>query len=406
MLAEDRRLRVGYLSADFKDHPVAKRMQDVYASHDRSRVRVTCYSLNADDGSPWRAKIRASAERFIDLDATLQQGGPHAVASAIAGDFADVLVNLAGHTRGNDAVTVVMAHRPSPVQVMHEGYAGTMGGARHTAHMTDRFSSPPDYAGHYVEKLLYMPHTFFVNDHKQTYPELTHDIPVEGEEKASRLAFGHLPADLPFVFAAFNQLYKVEPVIFRTWMDVLRRNPQTHLWAIRIHTRDPEYNLQREAEAQGVKGDRIHVVQGYNEKQHLYVKAAADVFLDTPSYNAHSTGCDVLWSGTPLLTAPGDKMGARVAASLVAAAGCSATIARNEEDYAAIATALATRPRALKAAKECVRQAKVGSPLFDTPRWVRDQERALRLAADVSFSFVDEAGAPGARDFHIVASGT
>ncbi|KAJ1480526.1 glycosyl transferase family 41-domain-containing protein [Baffinella frigidus] len=255
MLAEDRRLRVGYLSADFKDHPVAKRMQDVYASHDRwrvreimkergrahvrqdvyashdrsrvreimkvrgrahrwqdvyashdrSRVRVTCYSLNADDGSPWRAKIRASAERFIDLDATLQQGGPHAVASAIAGDFADVLVNLAGHTRGNDAVTVVMAHRPSPVQVMHEGYAGTMGGARHTAHMTDRFSSPPDYAGHYVEKLLYMPHTFFVNDHKQTYPELTHDIPVEGEEKASRLAFGHLPADLPFVFAAFNQ---------------------------------------------------------------------------------------------------------------------------------------------------------------------------------------------------------
>jgi hypothetical protein len=203
-------------------------------------------------------------------------------------------------------------------------------------------------------------------------------------------------------------------------------------------------------------------VQGYNEKQHLYVKAAADVFLDTPSYNAHSTGCDVLWSGTPLLTAPGDKMGARVAASLVAAAGCSATVARNEKDYAALAGALAARPHALRAAKECVRRAKVPdtwshyrppdtwshyrplgpgdrpgwtaarprralppppparraralvtprrharrpqveSPLFDTPRWVRDQERALRLAADVALAFVDATGAPGARDFHIV----
>ena len=168
-------------------------------------MRVTCYSLNADDGSPWRTKIRGAAERFLDLDGVLAQGGPAAVARAVAADLVDVLVNLAGHTRGNDAVTVVMAHRPAPVALMHEGYAGTMGGARHTAHVSDRLSSPPEYAGHYVEKLLYMPHTFFVNDHRQTYPELLNDV-VEGEEKRSRLAFGHLPPDMTFVFAAFNQV--------------------------------------------------------------------------------------------------------------------------------------------------------------------------------------------------------
>ena len=244
------------------------------------------------------------------------------VATKIATDEADVLINLMGHTRGSDPLTIIMAHRPAPVQLMHEGYAGTMGGASHTAHVTDRYSSPPDYAPHYVEKLLYMPHAFFVNDHRQTYAELQQDVAVEGDEKASRLAFGSLPPDIAFIFGAFNQLYKVEPGIWDTWMDVMRQVPAAHLWMIRIHTRDPEYNLKARAAALGIAGERIHVVQGYNEKQHLYVKAAADVFLDTPSYNAHSSGCDVLWSGTPLLTVPGEKMGSRVAASLTGVLLC------------------------------------------------------------------------------------
>ena len=142
-----------------------------------------------------------------------------------------------------------------------------------------------------------------------------------------RLAFGSLPPDIPLIYSAFNQLYKVEPGIWDTWMEVMRQVPASHLWMIRIHTRDPEYNLKSRAVSLGVPAgahprragkipstqrpnpepyapapsahgpERVHVVQGYNERQHLYVKAAADVFLDTPSYNAHSSGCDVLWSG-------------------------------------------------------------------------------------------------------------
>ena len=148
-----------------------------------------------------------------------------------------------------------------------------------------------------------------------------------------------------------------------------------------------------------------NVVQGYNERQHLYVKAAADVFLDTPSYNAHSSGCDVLWSGTPLLTVPGDKMGSRVAASLTAAINCPDTIARNEDDYAEIAIALGRRPRLLRRAKACIRKGKVEAPLFDTALWVRDQERAMRMAAEVAFAHPSSpAGVPGSRPFHIVTA--
>lgn len=92
--------------------------------------------------------------------------------------------------------------------------------------------------------------------------------------------------------------------------------PNSHLWMIKIHSEDPVNNLRREAESQGVSPGRIHVTQGYNEKEHLFVKAAADIFLDTPSYNAHSSGCDVLWAGLPILTIAGDKMASRVAASV------------------------------------------------------------------------------------------
>ncbi|EKX44399.1 UDP-N-acetylglucosamine-peptide N-acetylglucosaminyltransferase [Guillardia theta CCMP2712] len=403
--AADGRLRVGYLSADFKDHPVAKRMQDVYGLHDRRRTRVTCYCLNANDGSKWRNKIESSVERFVDLHVVLAQEGTAGVASRIARDEVDVLINLAGHTRGNDAVTVVMARRPAPVQLMHEGYAGTMGGAEHTAHMTDRISSPPEYEGHYVEKLLYMPDCFFVNDHRQTYASLRDDVAVEGVEKARRLAYGSLPPDIPFLFGAFNQLHKIEPDIWDTWMEAMRNAPWAHLWLIKIHSRDAELNLKARARQLGVEEERVHVVQGYNEEEHLYVKAAADLFLDTPSYNAHSTGCDVLWSGTPLLTIPGDKMGSRVAASLNRAIGCEETTVRTEDEYAELAVALAKGKKGLRRRKECVRAGKRLAPLFDTGLWVRNQERALRMAAEVSFAHPHgSSGVPGDRKFHIVVS--
>ncbi len=229
---------------------------------------------------------------------------------------------------------------------------------------------------------------------------------VEGEEKESRLAFGStLPRRIPFMYAAFNQLYKVEPGprIWDTWMEVMRQVPRAHLWMIRIHTRDPEFNLKARGASLGVPESRIHVVQGYNEKQHLYVKAAADVFLDTPAYNAHSSGCDVLWSGTPLLTVPGEKMGSRVAASLTAAFGCQHTIARNKHDYAEIAVALGREGGSLRLrrAKDCVRKGKREEPLFDTALWVTDRERALFMASEIAFVYTSTAE-PGARDLHII----
>ena len=146
---------------------------------------------------------------------------------------------------------------------------------------------------------------------------------------------------------------------------------------------------------------------GAAEKQHLYVKAAADEFLDTPSCNTRSSGCDVLWSGTgtPLLTVPGEKMGSRVAASLTAAIGCPHTIARNEDDYAEIAVTLGGEAGSLRLrhTKDCVRKGKREAPLFDTALWVADQERALFMASEIAFAYTSTTE-PGAKDFHIITS--
>jgi len=239
------------------------RAQDIFSFHDQSRVRVTCYSLNRGDGSQWLAKIKGSVERFHALDSMLESQGFSAVASHISGDFADVLINLAGHTRGNDEVTLIMALGPSPVQLMHEGYAGTMGGARHSAHVTDRISSPPDYALHYVEGLLYMPHCFFVNDHAQTYSSLAQDSIMTRAEREKRLAYGSLPPSLAsgFVMGAFNQVHKVDPGIFHSWIDTMRHVPNSHLWMIKIQSEDAHNNLRKQAASLGVEAERIHVTQ-------------------------------------------------------------------------------------------------------------------------------------------------
>jgi predicted O-linked N-acetylglucosamine transferase (SPINDLY family) len=162
-------LRLGYITADFKDHPVAKRMQQVYGLHDRSRVFVTAFSLNEDDHSQWRRKIVETVERFLDMTQLFYSGGELAVAQRIQEERIDVLINLAGHTRANDMVTKICAYRPAPVQMLHLGYAGSMGRTLVDLHVTDRFSSPPEFRRHYDEALMYMPGSFFVNDYMFTY---------------------------------------------------------------------------------------------------------------------------------------------------------------------------------------------------------------------------------------------
>ncbi|CAN0038758.1 unnamed protein product, partial [Heterosigma akashiwo] len=344
----------GYVSSDFGNHPLSHLMQSVFGLHDRRRFRVTCYALSPSDASAWRRRVEAEAEGFKDVSRL----GHGDAARLVAADGVDVLVNLNGYTKG--ARNEIFALRPAPLQVAYLGFCGTLGADYVQYAVVDREVVPAAARPHYSERLLRMPHSYFVNDHRQSARYV-----LDRAQLPTRAQYG-VPED-KFVFCNFNQLYKIDPAIFDTWMAVLKRVRAALLWLLNFR---PPANNGVLAGLVAPPADRLHFTNVAPKEEHIKRGHLGDLFLDTPCCNAHTTGCDILWSGTPLLTLPGEKQATRVAASLLRAAGLPELIAGSYEEYEELAVALATDPDRLFAARGKLEAARDTSPLFDTPRWV------------------------------------
>ena len=198
----DRPIRIGYLSRDFCDHPVAHLMCSLFRLHDRAAVEVFAFSFGPDDGSVFRDEIARGCDRFIDI-ADLSH-----VESArrIKDEGIDILVDLSGYTQRHRLE--ICALRPAPIQATYLGFPGSTGAAFVDYIITDRIVSPEDHARFYAEKLVHLPHCYLVSDGSQP-------IADDGGERSD---WG-LPADAP-VFCSFNQPYKIEPVMFDIWMKI------------------------------------------------------------------------------------------------------------------------------------------------------------------------------------------
>jgi protein O-GlcNAc transferase len=263
---------------------------------------------------------------------------------------------------------------------MYKGFMGTSGAPWMDHVLTDRIVIPPDLRHAHTEHVVYFPNTFFASDYPQAFPELLESpIPT-----APTRAEAGLPEDA-FVFANFNQLYKIDPATFAMWMRILQRVPGSVLWLLRTPPAAVE-NLQREAERLGMDPNRLVFTNIVPWNKHMATKSLAQLFIDTPNYNAHGSGTDVLWAGVPLLTLPGRKMSARVAASLVSALGVPELIARDAADYEEKAVYWATHPPALAALRARVERARTEGALFDTRRWARNFDRAASLLWDAHYS--------------------
>ena len=355
--AERGRLRIGYVSADFHSHPTMHLMRSVFALHDRSRFEVLAYSIGADDGSEYRREAAASVDRFIDIRAER----PGASAERIRRDGIDILIDLKGFT--HEARPEIFALRPAPLQVAWLGYPASTGRGLNDYVIVDGIVAPPEHAADYGEKLVWMPNSYQVNDYRQ---------PIAAECPA-RTDLG-LP-ESGFVFVCFNQVYKIEPPVFRAWMRILARVPGSVLWLFADKTA-ARTNLAREAVALGIDPARLVFGEKMAKPRHLARLAQADLFLDTFSINAHTSASDALWAGVPLLTCPGDAFPARVAASLVTAAGLPHLACRSMEEYESAAVRLARDPGELHSLRRTL-AARERLPLFDTPRFVRDLESAF-----------------------------
>ncbi|HZV61737.1 MAG TPA: tetratricopeptide repeat protein [Methylophilaceae bacterium] len=349
------KLRIGYLSADFRLHPLAFLISELIELHDRNRFETFAYSYGHNDNTPERRRLEQAFDHFIDVG---RMSLPD-TAQTIHQDGIDILVDLTGFTQSTRSG--LLALRPTPIQVNWLGFPGSMGRTFFDYILSDGFITPHDQALHYGEQLALLP-CYQPNDRKR--PIAT--IPT-------RAAAG-LP-EQGFVFCCFNQTFKITPQLFDVWMRLLQGVPESVLWLLECN-RWAKDNLHKEASLRGIDPARLIFAPRVPIAEHLARHALADVFLDTLPYNAHTTTSDALWVGVPVITCPGETFTSRVAGSLLRAAGMQELITNTLADYEQLALKLATEPAQLQALKDKLRTSKNSMPLFDMPKFTQNLEQA------------------------------
>ncbi|KAF2197654.1 hypothetical protein GQ43DRAFT_475249 [Delitschia confertaspora ATCC 74209] len=415
-------LRVGYVSSDFNNHPLAHLMQSVFGLHNPQKVTAYCYATTASDGSVHRQQIEREAPVFHDASSWPAER----LVEQIVRDGIHILINLNGYTRG--ARNEVFAARPTPIQMSFMGFAGTLGAEWCDYLLADDTAVPPDVLRNwrrnidledtlvdetsggsddkwvYAENIIFCRDTFFCCDHRQSAPDSEGPRITWEEEQQRRWdmrkeLFPQLPDDA-IILGNFNQLYKIEPTTFRTWLRILAHLPNAILWLLRFPNIG-ETHLRTTATlwAGPEVASRVIFTDVARKDQHIARARVCDLFLDTPECNAHTTAADILWSGTPLLTLPRYqyKMCSRMAASILKGAlpksedGRKAQkelIAGSEEEYEDMAVRLGKglvyengRARGrLSELRRMLFEARWTSALFDTRRWVRDLEESYERA--------------------------
>ena len=350
------RIRVSYVSADFRRHPVASVMAGVFEHHDKARFDVCAISLS-DRRDAMSERLEAAFERFLPV----HDRDDGEVARLMRDMEIDIAVDLMGYTEFGR--TRIFALKPAPIQVVHLGFPGTMGASYIDYIIADPVLVPVERQAHYAEKLVHLPDCYMPGDN----------------ERAIAQAPSRTEAGLPergFVFCSFNTSAKIGPSMFDVWTRLLKGVEGSVLWlsAMNDVARD---NLRREAEARGVEGGRLIFAPYLAENdRHLARLSLADLFLDTLPYNAHAGGSDALWAGVPIVTCRGSTFAGRVGASLLGAIGLTELVTDSLEAYERLALKLAREPEPLAGIRTKLARNRATHPLFDTALFTRNLEAA------------------------------
>lgn len=355
-----KKVKVGYLSNNFNNHPVAHQMQSVFSLHDRDCFEIVAYSYGRDDGSRYREKIMKDADQFIDIS----DYHDREAAEKIFHDQVDILVDLVVYTEGGRLD--ISAMRPAPIQVNYLGFAGSSGADFFDYIIADRILVPHGLRHHYFEKVVYMPYSYMVSDHAQ---------------RISERHFRRTDFDLPenaIVFCSLNSMYKIEPVLFGAWMRILAYVPGSVLWLSRSNS-VAEKNLREEAVKKNIDPGRLLFTDKVDTKEdHLARLRLADLMLDTRIYNGHATGSDALWAGVPVITLEGGHFASRVGSSMLHAVGLPELVAKDLSEYENLAIGLASSPVKRDGVRSRLAENRTTSPLFDTHSFVRCLETAYK----------------------------
>ena len=353
------KIRVAYISADFRQHPVSQLLVEVIESHDRNSFDIIGISFGADDGSVIRARLIDAFDLFHDV----RMFSDSDVANLLQTLQVDIAIDLMGYTAGSRMG--IFSYHAVPIQAGFLGYPSTTGTDYIDYIISDKVVIPANDSKWFPEKIVHLPNTFFPHDSKTLITE-----------KVSKRSEEGLPENA-FIFCCFNNNYKINPEIFDVWMRILNQTQGSVLWLSRANEL-VRANLIREAELRGVSRERLIFAERKERlEDHLARHQLADLFLDTLPYNAHTTASDSLWAGLPVLTCLGSSFSGRVAASLLYAVGLNELVVSSLDEYELLAIRLVNEPEYLSKIRLRLLTNKDTFPIFDNKKYVEHLEEAF-----------------------------
>jgi predicted O-linked N-acetylglucosamine transferase (SPINDLY family) len=357
MRARRDKIRIGYYSADYHNHATSYLVAELFERHDRSKFEIIGFSFGVDSSDEMRRRVSGGLDRFLDVR-TMQDREVTQLSRDLE---VDIAVDLKGFTQ--DCRTGIFAGRAAPIQVSYLGYPGTMAAEYIDYLIADPTVIPAESRQHYLEKIVYLPDSYQVNDSQRQMSTKPFTRAGEG-----------LP-DTGFVYCCFNNAYKISPEVFDVWMRVLGRVEGSVLWLLEENLWVAA-NLRKEAARRGIAPERLVFAKPAPQGEHLARQRLADLFLDTLPYNAHTTASDALWAGLPVLTRMGEVFPSRVAASLLRAIGLPELVTTEEAEFEELAVELARNGERYRELRQRLEENRLKAPLFDTRTFTAHLEAA------------------------------
>jgi len=351
-----KKIRVGYFSADFGDHPVSYLTAELFELHDKNRFEIVAFSLGHRNNDQMLKRLKKSFNQFIHI----ADRSDREIALLARELEIDIAVDLGGYTKDNRPG--IFSFRAAPIQLSYVGYLGTMGTNFIDYILADPTLIPMELQEFYSEKIVYLP-SYQVNDSQKKI----------SEKPFKRDDFG-IPKNA-FVFCCFNNNFKILPETFSGWMRILKSVDGSVLF---LYASNPfsQAHLQAEAEARGIEANRLIFGNSLPREEYLARYRSCDLFLDTTPYNAGTTASDALWAGLPVLTLIGNTFAARMAASLLVAIDLPELITHSQAEYEQLAIDIAKTPKKLESLKTRLEENRLTTPLFNTPLFTRHLEIA------------------------------
>jgi tetratricopeptide (TPR) repeat protein len=352
----NKKIKVGYYSADFYNHATAHLMSEFFELHDRNKFEIIAFSFGPNLNDLYTTRLIKAFDKYLNVT----NENDSEILKISAKEQIDIAIDLKGFTINHRLG--IFVKRVAPIQVSYLGYPGTIGASFMDYIIADKIVIPEENQKHFSEKIIYLPDSYQVND---------------STRKISNKKFTHKDFDLPedhFIFCCFNNSYKINPIIFDIWMNILKKTKKSVLWLLEDNSTNKK-NLQKEAKLRGVSEDRIIFARRIENSEHLARHKLADLFLDTLPYNAHTTTSDALWCGLPVLTCSGNNFQARVASSLLNAIGLPELITNSLYEYQELAIKLSNNKNITEIKNKLYNNIK-STPLFNTKNFTKYVEEA------------------------------